>query len=243
MRGKSKPKQLLNGSYLIKSGDDKLIESGNCKNPEIEKIKDFITLVGNKKMIQKSLEIIECLKNDIDSKEQEKRNIEKEISKYRIEMNRLKNIIETQINNSKRLELLFNENEKEKRRIEKEISISRHEMNRLKTSLETQVKNSEHLEVLFNENEKEKRSIEKEISTSRLEINRLQNIIENQKNYSKQLEFLFNKEVKILIKKSDSSKLIKKKHTKKDNLNRKSDNKTIVNIMSPVILLKNVQQK
>ena len=87
MRGKSKPKQLLNGSYLIKSGDDKLIESGNCKNPEIEKIKDFITLVGNKKMIQKSLEIIECLKNDIDSKEQEKRNIEKEISKYRTILN------------------------------------------------------------------------------------------------------------------------------------------------------------
>ena len=153
-------------------------------------------------------------------------------------MNTLKNIIETQINNSKRLELLFNENEKEKRRIEKEISISRHEMNRLKTSLETQVKNSEHLEVLFNENEKEKRSIEKEISTSRLEINRLQNIIENQKNYSKQLEFLFNKEVKILIKKSDSSKLIKKKHTRKENLNWKLDNKMIINMMSPVILLK-----
>ena len=37
--GKSKPKQLLNGSYLINSGDDKLIEKerikicGNCKKP------------------------------------------------------------------------------------------------------------------------------------------------------------------------------------------------------------------
>ena len=65
MRGKSKPKQLLNGSYLIKSGDDKLIEKerikicGNCKNPEFEKIKDFITLVGSKKILQKSLEMVD----------------------------------------------------------------------------------------------------------------------------------------------------------------------------------------
>ena len=29
MRGKSKPQQLLNGSYLIKNGDDKLIEKKN----------------------------------------------------------------------------------------------------------------------------------------------------------------------------------------------------------------------
>ena len=183
MRGKSKPKQLLNGSYLIKSGDDRLIEKerikicGYCKKPEIEKIKDFITLVGNKNIIQKSLEMVDSLQNDINSKEEEKRNIEIEISKYRIEMN------------------------------------------------------------------KEKRIIEKEISTSRHEINRLQNMIENQKKDLKQLEFLFNKEVKILIKKSDTSKLIKKKHMKKENSNRKSDNKMIINIMSPVILLKNVQQK
>ena len=41
MRGKSKPKQLLNGSYLIKSGDDKLIEK--------ERIK-FVVIVRNLKL-------------------------------------------------------------------------------------------------------------------------------------------------------------------------------------------------
>ena len=47
MRGKSKPKQLLNGSYLIKSGDDRLIEKERmkicdyCKKPENEKNKRF----------------------------------------------------------------------------------------------------------------------------------------------------------------------------------------------------------
>ena len=121
--------------------------------------------------------MVDSLQNDIYSKEEEKRNIEIEISKYRIEMN------------------------------------------------------------------KEKKIIEIEISTSRHKINRLQNMIENQKKDLKQLEFLFNNEMKILIKKRDTSRLIKKKHTKKENLNMKSDNKMIINIMSPVILLKNVQQK
>ena len=132
MRGKSKPRQLLNGSYLIKSGDDKLLEKeiikicGYCKKPEIKKIKDRITLVGNKNIIQKSLEMVDSLKNDINSKEEGKKSIEIEISKYPIEMT------------------------KEKIIIEKEISTIRHEINRLQNMKENQKKDSQQLKFLFN---------------------------------------------------------------------------------------------
>ena len=92
----------------------------------MKKIKDFITIVGNKNIIQKSLEMVDSLQNDINSKEEEKRNIEIETSKYRIEMN------------------------KEKRVIEKEISISRDEINQLQNVIENQKNYSKQSELLFN---------------------------------------------------------------------------------------------
>ena len=58
--------------------------------------------------------MVDSLQNDINSKEEEKRNIEIEISKYRIEMN------------------------KEKRVTEKEISIGRDEINQLQNVIENQ---------------------------------------------------------------------------------------------------------